>query len=345
MLRRLARLIVFLIILWLGIWGVASFAASRLADQAIAYATRGLERFGVTVDSIAFADISIAPTLLGATVTDVRAAFDLAPAAAPRLSSEFQSRRVAVSVDRLSRLTCRLEIDAFEISFHETDRPRRFPFDRLTDADLRIGDLPILAPRRALRAVRDGLDSMWIDNLPVADFELDGVVMVEVRGQLFPTRLYTEPHRGRFRLRFDRDDVQTVVDQAKIDLSPEQVEIISLYPVRLPFLIDITRRARTLAWDAYPDQRYQRDALRHVVWSYMLTQEFGSDFAKEVTDAQETRPGNTAAERAMDYHNNAVGRRWATSGTPLALLPDLVASDPDVIRDPGEVDSRRELLR
>jgi hypothetical protein len=161
----------------------------------------------------------------------------------------------------------------------------------------------------------------------------------------FPARLYTERQGELFRLRFNRSDLEAMVETAGVDLSPEQIEIVSLYPIRVPFLIDVTRQARKLSSDFFPQDFWYRDALRHISWSYLLTREFGPEFALEVTDAQETKPGNTPNERAMDFHNNAIGRRLAANGTQLQQLPPLVQSHPDVIRHPDEVKSRVELLR
>jgi hypothetical protein len=49
----------------------------------------------------------------------------------------------------------------------------------------------------------------------------------------------------------------------------------------------------------------------------------------------------------MDYHNNAIGRRFVGENVTLAALPDRVRSDPDVIRHPDEVEhfGEQRLLR
>jgi len=66
-----------------------------------------------------------------------------------------------------------------------------------------------------------------------------------------------------------------------------------------------------------------------------------------VTDAQEMRPGNTPNERAMDFHNNAIGRKLFAEGVVIDTLVQRVRKDPDIIRHPDEVDSFGEerLLR
>jgi hypothetical protein len=236
-------------------------------------------------------------------------------------------------------------MEDFEISFHEADRPQRLPFDRLTNARGHIDDLPLLSPRAAAREIYDGLEELFLENSQVRRFEFSGEVVMRVQDLRLPARLYTERQGDYFRLRFSKDDVQDLVEAADVDLSPDQIDIISLFPLRIPSMIETTREARSLSLRSFPDETWLRDALRHISWSYLLAQEFGSDFAQEVTDAQETKPGNTPDERAMDYHNNAVGRRFAASNVALSDLPQLVRSHPDVIRHPGEVSSRKELWR
>ena len=120
-------------------------------------------------------------------------------------------------------------------------------------------------------------------------------------------------------------------------LAPEQVEIVSLYPVRVPVIMLVTDRALDLARRHEPDDFWLRDAHRHVTWSYLLTRHFGPEFAATVTDAQEMRPGNTPNERAMDFHNNAIGRRLFAEEVGLGALPRRVREDPDIIRHPDEV--------
>ena len=49
----------------------------------------------------------------------------------------------------------------------------------------------------------------------------------------------------------------------------------------------------------------------------------------------------------MDFHNNAIGRRYFEQGVTFAQIPRRVREDPDVIRHPDEVAafSEERLLR
>jgi hypothetical protein len=343
--RCLTRLLLFLVVCWLLLWGLASFAVPRAAEAILTYAVPRVEQAGIGVDSIEYEAIRVSPSLIEARIDWLSAVFDLAPTDEIRLSSTFKAQEVSASLANPLQLRGQLTIEDFEVSFHETDRPRDFPFDRLTNARLHIEEIPLLSPRTAAREIYDGLEELFVENSLVGNFEFDGEVVVRIRDLRLPARLYTERQGEYFRLRFSKSDVEALVEAADANLSADQIDIISLYPVRVPSMIETTRQARALSKRHFPGNRWLRDALRHVSWSFLLTREFGPEFAKEVTDAQETRGGNTPEERSMDYHNNAVGRRLAGSGTRFENLPSLVRSHPDIIRSPAEVGSRSELLR
>ena len=343
--RRLLGLLVVILMGWLTLWGLASLALPKAVDAVLAYAMPTIQRAGITVDSLDFRDVRVAPSLVHASANDVAAAFDLTPADDIALRSTFEAQEVSVRLTNPIRMRGDLTIEGFEVSFHETDRPRGLFFDRLTNAYVHIDDLPLLSPREAILEIFTGLEELFIDNARVGNFEFRGQVLIRVQDLTLPAQLYTERQGDHHRLRFSRDDVRALAAGAKVELSEEQIEIVSLFPIRVPFLIRATRRARSLSRESFPSDLWLRDALRHISWSYLLTQEFGSEFAREVTDAQETRPGNTPDERSMDFHNNAIGRQFAGNGTPLADLPRLVRFHPDVIRHPDEVASRTELLR
>ncbi|CAG8669258.1 8740_t:CDS:1 [Ambispora gerdemannii] len=53
------------------------------------------------------------------------------------------------------------------------------------------------------------------------------------------------------------------------------------------------------------------DAYRHCYWSGLLTFEFGESEAKGFGDRHEDFPENPSGEKAMDLHNNGVGRTIA----------------------------------
>jgi hypothetical protein len=211
------------------------------------------------------------------------------------------------------------------------------PFERFTDVSLTIGDLPLGDPRQAADTIREKLKALFFENLAPGEVAFSGDVIIVVGDVERVAHLYTEQLRETFRLRFREDDIRAIAQAKGLDLVPEQIEIVSLYPLRAPALLLLTDQARALARAHAPNDVWLEDAMRHVIWSFLLTRTFGPEFAITVTDAQELRPGNTPDERTMDFHNNAIGRRLFADSVALAALPDRVRSDPDVIRNPDEV--------
>jgi hypothetical protein len=57
----------------------------------------------------------------------------------------------------------------------------------------------------------------------------------------------------------------------------------------------------------YNGHNDKSDAFRHCFWSAVLSRDIGKFWAKAFTDAHETAPGQPAAEKEMDLHNNSVG--------------------------------------
>jgi hypothetical protein len=122
--------------------------------------------------------------------------------------------------------------------------------------------------------------------------------------------------------------------------TPADIKVVANNPVRAPRLLKIRSTASETAAGAHgADPRVPEDAYRHVLWSYLLTREYGPDFAKEVTDAHEQtndpeEKHNPAAEAGhrQDYNNNELGRTYAAKGYSESDILRLVMTDPQVIR-------------
>ncbi len=85
-------------------------------------------------------------------------------------------------------------------------------------------------------------------------------------------------------------------------------------------LIKSSNLAKTYSNSAYPyleDSNTKKDAYRHVIWNALLAKYYLTlsskkqriEFAKSVTDANETCSNNNLDSMEMDYHNNAIGRK------------------------------------
>ena len=126
------------------------------------------------------------------------------------------------------------------------------------------------------------------------------------------------------------------------ELTEAEVELFSANPDKVARLKEIADYAKEKASHAYrEDRRVPEDAYRHVLWSYLLTKEYGASFAKKVTDAHEIGDDeNTAAEHKMDFSNNATGREYAEKGYRESDILGRLMTDPDVIRTPQDDKSR-----
>jgi hypothetical protein len=336
--RLLIVLLVAVASLWALAWILASAWAPSLAREAAPKVQARLASLGIVLGDVRYSGLRISPWLNGLVLSDLRARLDLNPRDQVQLSSQLDVATLEVRLSNPFSLRGSILATGLELRLDPSDRPRQLPFDRFANARLAISELPLGDPRQAAGELRDKLKALFFENHAVGEVAFSGDVVVVVGGVERAANLYTERLGETFKLRFREDDIRAIAQAKGLDLVPEQIEIVSLYPLRAPVLLSLTDQARGLALRHAPDDVWLADAMRHVVWSFLLTRTFGPVFATTVTDAQELRPGNTADERAMDFHNNAIGRQFFAEDVPFAALADRVRSDPDVIRHPDEVD-------
>jgi hypothetical protein len=338
---RTHRLLILLLLfgsLWGLVWILTSVLVPSIAREVLPTLQARLKPIGIGLGDVAFSDLRISPWLNGLVLSDLDAQLDLNPRDRIQLRSRLDIATLEVRLTHPFSLRGAIQATGLEVHLDPADRPRQLPFDRFTNVRLAIGDLPLSDPRQAANAIRETLKALFLENHAVGEVAFSGEVILDIDGVDRVATLYTERTGETFKLRFREDDIRAIAQAKGLDLVPEQIEIVSLYPLRAPVLLMLTEQARSLATRHAPDDVWLQDAMRHVIWSFLLTRTFGPVFATRVTDAQELRPGNTPDERAMDYHNNAVGRRFVAENVPLAALPRRIRKDPDVIRHPDEVD-------
>jgi hypothetical protein len=345
--RRLLIPLILVLGLWVLAWAVASALAPSLARAALPRVQARLEPLGVGLSDITFSRLRISPWLNRLVLSDLQARLDLTPRDRIELRSQVDIAEIELRLTHPLSLRGAVQATGLQVRLDPSDRPPQLPFDRLSNARLAIGDLPLGDPQRAANAVREKVQALFSENRAVGDVEFSGEVILDIEGVAHVANLYTERVGESFKLRFREEDIRAISQARGMDLVPEQIEIVSLYPLRAPVILALTDQARALATQYAPDDVWLRDAMQHVIWSFQLTSTFGPEFATTVTDAHELRPGNTPNERAMDFHNNAIGRRFVAENVPLDALPVRVRSDPDVIRHPDEVEQfgKDRLLR
>lgn len=166
-----------------------------------------------------------------------------------------------------------------------------------------------------------------------------------VRGKPYAIRVSVVKDKDGYRLIADEHGVQHVANTLEgIKATKGDIEFIAYNPIRAPELLRIRNNASFAADTmAKNDPTYPSDAYRHVYWSYLLTKEYGEDFATDATDAHESEAdieerkyaGVKTFEAAsyMDFVNGDVGRRYAVLGYDEASLRYRVLNDPEIIRD------------
>ncbi|MBE2216053.1 MAG: hypothetical protein IAE82_19425 [Opitutaceae bacterium] len=158
-----------------------------------------------------------------------------------------------------------------------------------------------------------------------------------VRRQWFEATVYSETDGKATRIRFDREDVKRVSAGYRQPLTESEIDLVSQYPTLAPVLLLISDQAkREAAARRQADRSFPEDAFRHVYWSYLLTREFGAEFAQVVTDAHEIGATYEKGEAnlRMDLANNAVGRDYALAGVAEGDVVRRVLEDVRVVRKP-----------
>ncbi|NCA71436.1 MAG: hypothetical protein EOM91_15350 [Sphingobacteriia bacterium] len=322
---------------WALLWGSATWLLPRLASQAHAPITALLRAHRIELEELTVSRLRVSPWLDALRLGQVHARFDLNPDDRIHLSSRLDIAEVGVQLTQPLGLRGRITLQGLELTIDPADRSPSLPLERLSDGVLRIDALPLSDPGRVATILREKLRRLFFENQAVGEVELSARVWIDIGGEAWAARLYTKPVGEGFKLRFHADDIQAISAAKGMDLVAEQIEIVTDYPLRAPVILVLTDRARALAKAEAPDDHWLADALRHVIWSFFLTRTFGPEFATLVTDAQELRPDNTPNERAMDFHNNAIGRQLSATSVTLEEIPRYAREDPRIIRHPDEV--------
>jgi hypothetical protein len=345
--RLLMIVLVLLAGLWAAAWVTSLALAPVLVRKAIPKLTAQLAGLGIGFRDVSVKTTRVSPFLNGIARDELYARFDLNLRDKVQLQSTVDMQEVELRLANPLAFRGNIRISAAEERFDKTDLPRALPFDRFANASLTVGNLPITRPRQIVQEIRRKLKAPFFDNAAVGNVRFSGDVKLTVEEVEMAAHLYTEQDNNLFRLHFRQSGIQALSDLKNMGLAPEQVKIVSYYPIRVSVIMLVTDQANDSAGRHETDDVWLRDAHRHVTWSFLLTQHFGPDFATQVTDAQEMRPGNTPNERAMDFHNNAIGRRLFAEGAAVETLAQQVREHPDIIRHPDEVDTFKEhrLLR
>jgi len=198
--------------------------------------------------------------------------------------------------------------------------------------------LELQDPRAVIKSLLPEFVRLTEDGTTSLPLGIEGVIAITFKNQPVQLHLRTARKGDDTVVVLNRDDVAALAPLFKGKLTDAEADLIAMYPRRAPRLLDIKDSAETSSAQAHQDDAtVPQDAYRHVLWSFLLSRVYGADFAKLVGEAHETGDtGNTDAERKMDLHNNAIGRKYAELEIPRGAVLKRLLADPNVIRVPEE---------
>lgn len=353
--KKLVIAAAFLLLLFLGIYVAGNLLLKEGSRKALALAKTQGKSLGLHIEDADFESVAIS-SFRSVTWRQVSARFRVSgdKAVSAKATFELLIERLTVTLVDLSTPSVRLRATQLHLApisrtlqtLVKTDNrlPSRFRtgsvegqrFETVTAINLK-------QPLDAAKRVGKALKTLAQTGRTTADIDLQGRVQIRLQDAVVEARLRTAKDRAGTRLILEPNDVETIANMFADRLTPAELSLITENPVNTPRLFMIKDYAEKTAHKAHTkDRAVPEDAYRHVLWSYLLTKEFGPVFAKQVTDAHEQGPtGNTPQERKQDYHNNAVGRRYAREGVSQDKILRLVRTDPKVMRKFGRRPRRR----
>ena len=197
-------------------------------------------------------------------------------------------------------------------------------------------EMGLLNPEKSIRRLLPEFVRLVTEGETVLPLELSGKLSFWLKGKPAEVGLGVSQKKDTYAILLNREDLLPLLDRFEEKLTEAEVDVIAAYPLRAVRLLEIKDRAESMSKRAFMlDATVPQDAYRHILWSFLLTKAYGEDFAKQVGDAHEKGDtGNTASERLMDLHNNAIGRKYAAEQIVERTVLQRVLSDPEIRREP-----------
>ncbi len=196
--------------------------------------------------------------------------------------------------------------------------------------------LDLMHPKSAIPVLMRECERLISDGATSLPLEIAGKIVFKIRDEPAKLHLKVVQWAEGSSLALNEEDVASLSSLFEERFTDAEVELISSYPLRAARLLQIKDLAEVKSVKANQrDASVPQDAYRHVLWSYLLTQAYGEEFAEQVGNAHESGDtGNTAAEREMDLHNNAIGRKYAEQDIKQNEVLQHLMSDPEVQQTP-----------
>ena len=329
-----------LLIVTLGIYFVSGIIFEAAGHEIIAALKPLLKNQGISIDEYTYKSIRFS-SLRTITVYDLHVMVKLQ---LPNLdnksySAYFYAEKLNLHLIDLTRTAFNVSCSNFRIYVENLKNIPGTSFARLDQGYIKFNQPIFLSQLHlGLKNNFQNMTNLFDENKLSTHIIMQALVTINLDSKNSQAHLYTIQKNGKTALQFKPEDIKNMASTFALELSDEEIAIIAQYPLRASTIVQIT-------WDAQQTSRKAKkinrsvpeDAYRHVLWSYLLTRRFGPVFAQKVTNAHEILPTNTSAQRAMDFHNNRVGRDYALQGVSRERILWLVKNDKNVIKYPKEV--------
>ncbi len=185
----------------------------------------------------------------------------------------------------------------------------------------------------SMRSVYQHLSEILARGDTQAQLELEGTLYFKFQDRELKQRFRSISSETLTRLVLNRDDLESLAPQFADRVSIGDLDLIASHPIKAPRMLEIRQEAeaktRSLKWS---EKNLPEDAYRHILWAYLLTKEYGEDFAFLATNAHEEGSYNTPEEITRDRTNNMLGIKYATEGVSEDQIHKIIHSDHRVIR-------------
>ena len=216
------------------------------------------------------------------------------------------------------------------------DKPLLSNQYRIRNIELRFAEyesyISILNPDQSMRRIYNHLSEVLARGDTTGRLKMQGTVYFDFGDKgILPQRFSTRKTGDMTRIVLDREDLNRVAPKFASRLSEGDLDLVAEHPLKAPRLLAIRQeteeKSRELRW---AKTNFPEDVYRHVLWSYLLTKEYGAEFAQIVTNAHEIGSYNSEEEMARDRQNNRVGISYAVNDIPEAKLLERVQADPRI---------------
>ena len=316
-----------------------NYILTNLSNKYLVEVRAQLEAKGLFFEEFSFEDITLR-SFRSASINEVDITFRLDQEiyGGKSFHSSFKAESVILTLESLSDLLFTFSINDFSLFVEPAEPSRRQTFGKFEEASF-SSDLPLdmRSPEASAKLILIQVENLFSQNKAVG-LSLSGIARVTIDQEEVAMRVRTVELGDSVQLRFNKNDIIKTADLFNVELTDQEAEVIDTHTSKVPVMIRLTRDAtrKSIAYRK-ADRLFPEDAFRHVYWSYHLARQLGPDLAKQITDAHETASGNTAKERKMDYHNNAVGRKLANTDLSENQLRRLVLDSEEVIRRPNQI--------